>query len=72
LQEGIPAIEFLSDVVGAFTSRGEARRMVKDNGVSINKEKINEEFVVNSALLLNNRYILIQKGKKNFYLVKAV
>lgn len=72
LQEGIPAIEFLADVVGAFTSRGEARRMVKDNGVSINKEKITEEFVVNSALLLNNRYILIQKGKKNFYLVKAV
>ncbi|KAF5050293.1 Tyrosine--tRNA ligase [anaerobic digester metagenome] len=72
IQEGIPAIEFLADVVGAFTSRGEARRMVKDNGVSINKEKITEEFVVNSALLLNNRYILIQKGKKNFYLVKAV
>ncbi|HBG71053.1 MAG: tyrosine--tRNA ligase [Bacteroidetes bacterium GWF2_43_63] len=72
LQEGIPAIEFLADEVGAFTSRGEARRMVKDNGVSINKEKINEEFVVNSALLLNDRYILIQKGKKNFYLVKAV
>lgn len=72
IEEGIPAIEFLADVVGAFTSRGEARRMVKDNGVSINKEKITEEFVVNSALLLNNRYILIQKGKKNFYLVKAV
>lgn len=72
LSEGIPVLEFLADVVGAFTSRGEARRMVKDNGVSINKEKINEEFVVNSALLLNDRYILIQKGKKNFYLVKAV
>lgn len=72
LKEGIPVLEFLADVAGAFPSRGEARRMLKDNGVSLNKEKIAEEIMVDSALLLNNKYILVQKGKKNFYLVKAV
>ena len=64
IKNGFPAIEFLSDATGIFSSRGEARRMIKDNGVAINKEKISEEFVINPSLLLNNKYILIQKGKR--------
>ena len=72
IKNGFPAIEFLSDATGIFSSRGEARRMIKDNGVAINKEKISEEFVINPSLLLNNKYILIQKGKKNYYLIIAV
>jgi tyrosyl-tRNA synthetase len=46
--------------------------MVKDNGLSINKEKVKEELVVGTQHLLNDRYILVQKGKKNFFIVRVV
>ena len=45
--------------------------MIKDNAVSINKEKIKDDFVVSDKDLLNKKYILIQKGKKNYYLIKV-
>ncbi len=69
---GIGVIEFLSDKTQVFASRGEARRMIKEGGVSINKQKVDESFVVNKSTLLKEYYILVQKGKKNYYLVKAV
>jgi tyrosyl-tRNA synthetase len=72
LNTGIGVIEFLSDKTQVFASRGEARRMVKEGGVSINKQKIDESFVVNKTSLLKEYYILVQKGKKNYYLVKSV
>ena len=43
--------------------------MLKDGGVLINKEKISEDFIVTKSQLLNDKYILVQKGKKNYYLV---
>lgn len=72
LDRGLPVIEFLSDKTGIFASRGEARRMVKDGGVLINKEKISDDLIVSACHLLNDRYLLVQKGKKNYFLVKAV
>jgi len=69
LDDGIPSLEFLADKTGIFNSRGEARRMLKDNGVSVNKEKIREEYVFGKTDLLRDKYILIQKGKKNYFLV---
>lgn len=72
VKNGIPLLEFLADKTNIFPSRGEARRMVKDNGVSINKEKIKEDLIVNEDLLLNGKYILVQKGKKNYFFVKVV
>ena len=65
-------LDFLSQHTGVFKSNGEARRMLKDNGVSINKEKISEDFTLSNKDLLNNQYILVQKGKKNYFLVKVV
>jgi tyrosyl-tRNA synthetase len=72
LEAGIGMVDFLSEKTGIFTSKGEARRMLKDGGVQVNKEKALEESTVTSAYLLNNRYILVQKGKKNYFLVKVV
>ena len=72
LEAGIGMVDFLSEKTGIFPSKGEARRMLKDGGVQVNKEKALEESTVTSAYLLNNRYILAQKGKKNYFLVKAV
>jgi tyrosyl-tRNA synthetase len=69
---GIGLLDFLSIKAGAFKSNGEARRMIKDNAVSINKSKINEGYELNSQSLINNKYILVQKGKKNYFLVKVV
>jgi len=71
-EAGIGILDFLSAKAGAFKSNGEARRMLKDNAVSINKAKIKETFEVTSDSLLNNKYILVQKGKKNYFLVKIV
>ncbi|HSW67520.1 MAG TPA: tyrosine--tRNA ligase, partial [Bacteroidales bacterium] len=72
IESGIQILLFLSDKTSIFSSRGEARRMLKDGGVLLNKEKTeNENMVVNSSNLLQNRYMLVQKGKKNYYLVIA-
>ena len=65
----IGILDFLSQKAGAFKSNGEARRMIKDNAVSINKMKIKEDFQLGEADLLNGKYILVQKGKKNYFLV---
>jgi len=65
-------LDFLSRKTGIFKSNGEARRMLKDNGVMINKQKIDENYKPGTQDLLNDKYILVQKGKKNYFLVKIV
>ncbi len=72
LEAGISMVDFLSEKTGIFTSKGEARRMLKDGGVQVNKEKALEEMTLTPSFLLNNKYILAQKGKKNYYLVKII
>jgi tyrosyl-tRNA synthetase len=72
LEQNVNVVEFLSDLTGIFPSRGEARKMVQGGGISINKNKVESpEREVNLDDLLNNRYILVQKGKKNYYLIKT-
>ena len=70
LEKGIPAVELLSEVSGFLPSKGEARRNLNQNAISVNKEKINGNFVAGPANLINNRYILLQKGKKNYFILK--
>ncbi|MDX9907420.1 MAG: tyrosine--tRNA ligase [Bacteroidales bacterium] len=72
LGQGIPLLEFLADETGIFPSRGEARRTVKENALSINKMKVVEDKMVGVGDLLNEKYILVQKGKKNYFLVVSV
>jgi len=67
--DNLGIIDFLADKTQIFASKGEARRMLKDNGVSINKSKVREDFALSVADLLNEKYILVQKGKKNYFLV---
>ena len=71
-EAGIPLLDFLSSKAGAFKSNGEARRMLKDNAVAINKSKIKDDYQIGTKDLLNDKYILVQKGKKNYFLVKIV
>jgi len=68
----INIVDFLADLTHIFASRGEARRMLKEGGVQVNKSKVDESFTLNQHCLLNEKYILVQKGKKNYYLVKTI
>jgi tyrosyl-tRNA synthetase len=72
LAAGVPVIELLSDHTGFLPSRGEAKRALKENSISVNKEKVGEERTVTSADLLAGDLLLLQRGKKNYFLVKAV
>ncbi len=70
LESGINVIEFLADHTKVFPSRGEARKMLQGGGVFINKEKIVEtELMINMDHVIKEKYILAQKGKKNYYLI---
>ena len=72
LNEGIDLVSFLANT-RILPSKGEARKMVQNGGISINRNKIDQlNFSVDNSLLLHGHYLLIQKGKKNYYLVKAV
>lgn len=72
IQDGINIVDFVAEKTSIFASKGEARRMLKDNGVSVNKSKVKDDYAVSSADLLSDKYILIQKGKKNYFLVSIV
>ena len=71
IRDGLDIVSFLAaSTISA--SKGEARKLVQQGGVSINRNRITEPgFVVDAGLLLHDKYILVQKGKKNYYLVSA-
>ena len=69
LAEGCTAIDLLASLTGFLSSNGEARRALKENSISINKEKINELFTAQPSDLICDRYLLLQRGKKNYFLV---
>jgi tyrosyl-tRNA synthetase len=66
---GLGILDILAEKTQIFASKGEARRMISSNAVSINKEKITEEVQLTKNDLLNGKYILAQKGKKNYFLI---
>jgi len=72
LSEGVALIDFLAVHTTVFPSKGEARRMLQGGGISLNKEKVdNPDAVVNAENLLSDRFILVQKGKKQYYLIRV-
>lgn len=72
IEEGVNIVTFLAET-GIFPSKGEARKMVQGGGISINKTKVEGvETKIDQNSLLNNKYILVQKGKKNYFLVHIV
>lgn len=83
--DGVPQFELSKDKLGSnvlellavetqvFPSKGEARKMIQANGVSVNKEKFTDpNGTIDSSFLVNGKYVLVQKGKKNYYLLKFV
>lgn len=72
LNEGPDVVSFLANSQ-ILPSKGEARKMVQNGGISINRNKVDDvQFKLDASLLLHGQYLLIQKGKKNYYLVKAI
>lgn len=72
-ESGIPILDLLAEKTQIFTSKGEARKMLQAGGVSINKEKTDDiNLAINATQLINNKYLVIQKGKKNYYLIVAL
>lgn len=70
--EGIKAIDLLTDEAAVFPSKGEMRKMAQSGGVSLNKEKIDsQDQLIDASILLNGKYLLAQKGKKNYFLIIA-
>ncbi len=69
LSAGIGIVDLVADKTTIFPSKGEARRMLKDGGVQVNKTKVGEEFTADASQLLSGKYLLVQKGKKNYYLL---
>lgn len=72
VKEQIGIVDFLTEPTGIFASKGEARRMLKDNGVSVNKNKVADDYNISEEDLLQKKYILVQKGKKNYFLVRLI
>lgn len=72
LDKGIPLIDLLTAHAAVFPSRGEARRMLQGGGISMNKEKLADpDLTVTASNLIRDRFILIQKGKKQYYLIRV-
>ncbi|MCF8304586.1 MAG: tyrosine--tRNA ligase [Bacteroidales bacterium] len=72
IKEGMDIINFLSEKSGFLESKGEARRALKENSISINKEKVSMDYTITEKDLLREKYILAQRGKKNYFLVHVV
>ncbi len=71
ITKGVDVVRFLAES-GILPSKGEARKMVQNGGISINRSKVDDiQFQVSSSMLLHEKYILVQKGKKNFYLIEV-
>jgi tyrosyl-tRNA synthetase len=69
IKEGVAVIDLLVETA-IFPSKGEARKMIQNGGLSINRKKVEHpEFKIETSLLLHHKYLLIQKGKKNYYLI---
>lgn len=72
LEEGVDAATLLAEKSSVFTSKGEAKKLIQGGGVSVNKEKLNDPaHKITDADLLNDQFIIVQKGKKNYFLIIA-
>ena len=72
LNNGIDLISLLDSQTSFLKSKGEARRALSENSISVNKTKVDESYNIESVDLIDDQYILLQRGKKNYFIVKVV
>ena len=72
LEQGINVMDLLAEQTRVLSSKGEVKRLIKGGGLSINKQKVQSmEDTIDSGWLLNNKYLLVQKGKKNYFIIRT-
>jgi tyrosyl-tRNA synthetase len=69
IAEGLDMIGALSAKTNFLKSNGDARRALKENAISVNKEKVKDDFTISKDDLIANKYVLLQRGKKTYYLL---
>lgn len=72
IENGIDIVSLLNEKTGFLKSNGEARRALSENSISVNREKVTEESQVSANDLINGQFILLQRGKKNYFVIRAV
>ncbi|MFY0713326.1 tyrosine--tRNA ligase [Seonamhaeicola sp. NFXS20] len=72
IENGLGMIAALAEKGSFLKSNGEARRALKENSISVNKEKVKEDYSITVADLINNKFVLLQRGKKNYFILKVV
>jgi tyrosyl-tRNA synthetase len=72
IENGLDIVAALAEKGGFLKSNGEARRALKENSISVNKEKVMEDYIITSNDLINNKFVLLQRGKKNYFVLQIV
>lgn len=72
IENGINIVDVLNEKSGFLKSNGEARRALTANSISVNKEKVTEDFMLTTNDLINNQFVLLQSGKKNYFILRIV
>lgn len=72
LQSGLDIVTVLKEKTGFLKSNGEARRALTENSIAVNREKVTEDYKVTAQDLINNQFVLLQRGKKNYFIVRVV
>jgi len=72
IENGLDIIGALAEQTGFLKSNGEARRALKENSISVNKEKVGEDFKITRTDLINNKFVLLQRGKKNYFVIRII
>jgi len=72
VESGLDIIGALAEKSGFLKSNGEARRALKENSISVNKEKVTDSYVITSEDLIKNTFVLLQRGKKNYFILKVI
>lgn len=72
IADGLDIIGALAEYTGFLKSNGEARRALKENSISVNREKVTDTYSISEQDLINNQFVLLQRGKKNYFVIRAV
>lgn len=71
IENGLDIVSALAEQTGFLKSNGEARRALKENSISVNKEKVKDDYKITPTDLINNKFVLLQRGKKNYFVIYA-
>lgn len=72
IEGGLDIIGALAEKTGFLKSNGEARRALKENSIAVNKDKVTEDFKITKEHLIDNKFVLLQRGKKNYFIIKVI